>query len=185
MAGARRESTRSAPCSTNRQKAAVRSPDSRRSPPPTPPPGTCTQPGSPIPTWSSALGLSSASPASCPGRACTPNCTSATPTGPRSARSTSCEHCAATPPGKTSAEPDATPRAVISNDYFNDYWRYDLAANTIGSALFGLPRTRERFASVQDRRDYPGGPWLLKILVPSGLRAVVVPSGCRATVQPH
>jgi hypothetical protein len=30
-----------------------------------------------------------------------------------------------------------------------------------------------------------GGPWLCRILVPSGLRAVVVPSGCRATVQPH
>ena len=30
-----------------------------------------------------------------------------------------------------------------------------------------------------------GGPWLWRILVPSGLRAVVVPSGCRVTVQPH
>jgi hypothetical protein len=29
------------------------------------------------------------------------------------------------------------------------------------------------------------GPWLCRILVPSGLRAVVVPSGCRVTVQPH
>ena len=35
---------------------------------------------------------------------------------------------------------------------------------------------------------YPGcggGPWLCRILVPSGLRAVVVPSGFSATVQPH
>jgi hypothetical protein len=38
------------------------------------------------------------------------------------------------------------------------------------------------------RAGYPGragGPWLRKILVPSGLRAVVVPSGCSVTVQPH
>ena len=36
--------------------------------------------------------------------------------------------------------------------------------------------------------SYPGlagGPWLRKILVPSGLRAVVVPSGAKVTVQPH
>jgi short-chain Z-isoprenyl diphosphate synthase len=72
--------------------------------------GTCTQPVSPIPTWSSAPAVSSAYPASCSGRACIPNCTSATPTGPRSARSTSCEHCAATPPGKADAEPDAARR---------------------------------------------------------------------------
>jgi hypothetical protein len=49
-------------------------------------------------------------------------------------------------------------------------------------------KVRERFASVQGRAlpaAYPGGPWLLRILVPSGLRAVVVPSGCRVTVHPH
>ena len=53
-------------------------------------PGTCTRPGSPTPTWSSVPAVSSAYPTSCSGRPCSPSCTSATPTGPRSVRSTSC-----------------------------------------------------------------------------------------------
>jgi hypothetical protein len=31
----------------------------------------------------------------------------------------------------------------------------------------------------------PGGPWLCRVRVWSGLVAVVVPSGCRVRVQPH
>ncbi len=30
-----------------------------------------------------------------------------------------------------------------------------------------------------------GGPWLRRVLLPSGLRAVVVPSGLRVSVQPQ
>jgi hypothetical protein len=52
----------------------------------------------------------------------------------------------------------------------------------------GLP-DRSRPPDAPLCRDHPvravGGPWLRKVLVPSGLRAVVVPSGCRATFQPH
>ena len=51
---------------------------------------------SPTPTWSSAPRASSAWAASCSGRAPTPSSTSATPTGPPSARSTSSARCAPT-----------------------------------------------------------------------------------------
>jgi short-chain Z-isoprenyl diphosphate synthase len=54
--------------------------------------------GSRTPTWSSAPRASSGWAASCSGRARTPSSTSAMPTGPPSARSTSCGRCAPTPP---------------------------------------------------------------------------------------
>jgi hypothetical protein len=55
---------------------------------------------------------------------------------------------------------------------------YRIGTHEPRDAIFG----QERHAGPA---AYPGGLWLWKVLVPSGLRAVVVPSGCRATFQPH
>jgi hypothetical protein len=64
---------------------------------PTTSPATSTPTACPTPTSSSAPAASSGCPASCCGSPLRPSCTSATPTGPASARSTSSARCGRTP----------------------------------------------------------------------------------------
>src|SRR5215470_16414702 len=91
-----RSPTRSAPCSRSTPRRAPRSRNWPRCSTSSTSPSTSTRPASQTRTWSSAPRASSASVASCSGRAPTPSSTSATPTGPPSARSTSSAHCAPT-----------------------------------------------------------------------------------------
>ena len=93
-AAAARSPTPSARCCTTTRAGAPRSRSWPRSSTSSTSPSTCTRRASPTPTSSSAPAASSASAGSCYGSRPTPSSTSATPTGPRSARLTSCGRCA-------------------------------------------------------------------------------------------